>query len=159
MRVVVILVVAATLAASAGARNDRTLTVTLKSVQFSSTGVDQPPQEIPAGKFSPGDTLILRDNLFNRVAQLGRAAGAKIGTDRSTLTFVSPTAARVVGSAFFPGGSVTFKGHVDASATGALSLTITGGTGKFAGARGTVTEPASDSDPKNATNVYHLILP
>ena len=159
LRVTVVLVVAATLASSAGARSERSLTIKLKSVQTGARAVDKAPKQMAAGKFSPGDILVIRDNLFNRVAQLGRPAGVKVGADRSILTFVSGTAANLVGSASLPGGVVHFKGRVDQGATGILSMRITGGSGRFAGARGTVTEPASDSDPKNATNTYRLVLP
>lgn len=123
------------------------------------SAVDKAPKGMSAGRFSAGDVLLIRDDLFNRVAQLGRPAGARIGSDSSKLTFASATAARVVGSASFPGGTVTFRGRATKGATGKLAFTITGGSGRYAHARGTVTEPASDSDPKNATNTYHLTLP
>jgi hypothetical protein len=158
-RVAVVLVVTAALASSAAARTDRALTINLKSVETAASAVDQAPKQMAAGKFSSGDILVIRDNLFNRVAQLGRPAGAKVGADRSVLTFVSGTAANLVGSASFPSGSLWFKGRVAPEASGTLSMRITGGSGEFAGARGTVTEPASDSDPSNASNTYHLILP
>jgi dirigent-like protein len=158
-RVAVVLLVTAALASSAAARTNRALTIKLKSVQTAASAVDKAPKQMAAGKFSPGDILVIRDDLFNRVAQLGRPAGAKVGADRSVLTFASGTAANVVGSASFPGGSLRFKGRVAPGASGTLSMRIMAGSGEFAGARGMVTEPASDSDPTNASNIYHLILP
>ena len=141
------------------AATHRTLMVTLKSVQTYSAAVDAPPKGMSSGRFSAGDFIVIRDNLFNRAPQLGKPAGAKVGTDQSKLTFLSGTRASVVGSARLPGGTVSFKGRLSTSATGVISLAITGGTGKYAGARGTVTEPASDNDASNATNTYHVILP
>jgi hypothetical protein len=129
-------------------------------VQTSSAAVDVPPKGMSGGKFSPGDSIVIRDRLFNRRPQLGRPAGAKIGTDQSKLTFVTDTAAKVVGSADFPGGTVRFQGRLSiAVTTGTIKFVITGGTGKYVGARGTASEPASDNDPTNATNTYSLILP
>jgi hypothetical protein len=53
-----------------------------------------------------------------------------------------------------------FQGRISIAVTsGTIKFVITGGTGKYVGARGTVSEPASDNDPKNATNTYSLILP
>ena len=115
LRVTVVLLVAATLASSAGARSERSLTIKLKSVQTGARAIDKTPKQMAAGKFSPGDILVIRDNLFNRVAQLGRPAGVKVGADRSVLTFVSGTAANLVGSASLPGSVVTSR---DASIRG-----------------------------------------
>jgi hypothetical protein len=111
------------------------------------------------GKFSPGDSVVILTSLFNRRPQFGRPAGVKIGTDQSQLTFVTETVANVVGSAHLPGGTVRFQGRFSVVTTGTIKLVITGGTGKYVGARGTMSEPASDNDPYNATNTYSLILP
>jgi len=157
-RLCLLLAVAGALASTASAAPKRALVITVKSVETQWSAIDAPPKEMGAGKFSANDVIVMRDNLFNRAPQLGRPAGAKIGTDLSRLRFLSGTVGVVVGSATFPGGTVRFKGRFSRTAKG-LALTITGGTGRYAGARGTVTEPATDSDPQNATNTYHVRLP
>jgi hypothetical protein len=59
-----------------------------------------------------------------------------------------------------PGGTVTFNGRISITQTGKISFAITGGTGSYSQARGTVSEPASDNNnAQNATNVFRLILP
>src|SRR4051794_1598739 len=147
------------LVSSATATSSRVVVITVKSVQTGAVVVvDAPPKGIRAGKFSAHDVVVERDILFNRVRQLGLRAGAKVGTDQLRATFLNSRTANAVGSATFPGGTVRFQGRIAAEAS-TSGLTVTGGTGKYAGARGSVTEPASDSDPKNATNTYHLLLP
>src|SRR5262249_8102920 len=111
----------------------------------------------PKGKFSRGDVIVVHDDLFNRSPLLGRATGAKIGTDLSRWTFLNSTQAEVVGVARLPGGNVGFGGKVSPS-SGVIAFAITGGSGKFARAHGKVTESESGST-KNATDVYRLILP
>jgi hypothetical protein len=158
-RALVLMALTGALVSSATGTSSRVVVITVKSVQTDAVVVvDAPPKGINAGKFSARDVVVERDNLFNRVRQLGRGAGAKVGTDQVRVTFVNSRTANAVGSATFPGGTVRFKGRISAEGS-TSSLTVTGGTGKYAGARGSVTEPASDSDPKNATNTYHLLLP
>jgi hypothetical protein len=103
--------------------------------------------------------LVQRDNLFNITPQFGKSAGALIGKDQATITFISGVKATVVGSTSFPGGTVRFKGTVLFTSTSPASLGIVGGTGRYAHATGTVTEPATDSDPHNVRNTYRLKLP
>lgn len=158
-RVFPVIVLAGILATTATGAAHRTLVVTVKSVQTFATADDVPPKGLTSGgKPSAGDIIVVHDNLFNRAPQFGKPTGARIGTDVSKLTFVSSTRAEVVGAAKLPGGGVSFKGRFS-TRVGIVSLTITGGGGRYAGARGTVSEPASDRNAQNATNVYHLILP
>ena len=158
-RALLLVVLAGTLASSAAGTSTRVVVITVKSVQTGAvTVVDAPPKGIGAGKFSAHDVVVERDNLFNQARQLGRAAGAKVGSDYLKATFLNSQTATAVGSARFPDGTVRFKGRISVAGN-TPGLTVTGGTGRYAGARGTITEPASDSDPKNATNTYHLRLP
>jgi hypothetical protein len=136
-----------------------TLIITVKSVETSARSIDVPPKGISRGQFSAGDVLILHDRLVNLAPQLGRPKGATVGADKATLTFTSNTNAKLVGSATFPDGSVRFRGTVSANAKGTLVLSVIGGTGAYAHARGTVSEPATDSNPANARNTYRLSLP
>jgi Dirigent-like protein len=144
---------------AAAAAHARTLVITVKSVETSARSIDRPPKGIARGQFSAGDVLILHDRLINLARQLGRPKGATVGVDEATLTFTSNTNAKLVGSATFPDGSVRFRGSVSANAKGTLVMSVIGGTGAYARARGTVSEPATDSNPANARNTYRLSLP
>ena len=133
--------------------------ITVKSVQTAVRWVDSPPTGIAQGRFSAGDILIVHDRLINLTPQLGRPKGAVVGTDEGTFTFTSSTRSNFVGSANFPGGSVRVHGRIATNATGTVNMTVIGGTGAYAHARGTVSEPANDSKPANARNTYRLLLP
>jgi hypothetical protein len=137
----------------------RTLVIVVKSVETSARSIDRPPKGISHGQFSAGDVLILHDRLINLAPQLRRPKGAIVGADEATLTFTSNTNAKLVGSATFPDGSVRFRGSVSANAKRTLVLTVIGGTGAYGRARGTVSEPATDTNPANARNTYRLSLP
>ena len=101
--------------------------------------VDNPP----TGR-SKGDRVVITDQLVNVVAQLGKIAGVSVGSDRLTLSFTSADAADVKGVATLPGGTITFAGHT--SLTDAMiTLTVDGGTGAFAQARGTFTQSQTGS--------------
>ena len=141
--------------ATAGAARSSVLVIRLKSVETSSRIV----RNEPPSRLSKGDVVAERDNLFNVARQLGKPAGALVGTDKATITFVSEAKATVAGSTSFPGGTITFRGKVSFTSTRPVSLRIVGGTGRYAHATGTVTEPATDNDPKNARNTYRITLP
>src|SRR5947209_8490099 len=112
LRVVLTLALVSVFTSTASAAPQRTLVFTLKSVQTYSAAIDVPPKGMNGGKFSPGDSIVIRDSLFSRRPQLGKPTGAKIGTDQSKITFVTDTKARVVGSATLPGGTVRFEGRL-----------------------------------------------
>jgi hypothetical protein len=105
----------------------------------------------PAGR-SKGDIVVLTEQLSNLIAQFGQAAGSLVGTDRLTLTFTSPSDATVQATAVLPGGTILFGGHWNLA--NAISLTVSGGTGTFAQARGTFTETQSNS----AVSTFTLTL-
>ena len=139
---------------TASAFGSSVLVIQVKSVQtFARVVHNQPPSAL-----SKGDVLLQRDNLFNITPQLGKTAGALIGKDRATISLISQTKATVAGTTSFPGGTVRFRGTVSFTSTHPAALRIVGGTGRYARATGTVTEPATDSDPHNARNTYRLKL-
>jgi len=76
-----------------------------------------------------------------------------VGTDRLTLTFTSASDTTVQATAILPGGTISFGGHWNLA--NAISLTVSGGTGTFAQARGTFTETQSNS----AVSTFTLTLP
>jgi hypothetical protein len=76
--------------------------------------------------------------LKNVAAQLGRSAGAVVGSARDTTTLTSANAGAIDMVAALPGGTLRFSG-AGSTANPATSFAVAGGTGSFAGARGTVT--------------------
>jgi hypothetical protein len=134
------------------ARTQDTLTIKVTSVSVKLTNTDKPPKGA-----SKGDTVVFRDNLLNAAAQFGKRIGAKVGTDRGTMTFTSKSAAVFKGSATLPGGTVTLDGKVMAGPDGkSLVIPVTGGTGRFKGATGFVLVGPGD---KRSLNTYSLTFP
>ena len=134
--------------ASAQAAPASTVVIKVKSVSTSGVLHDRPPKGL-----SKGDVYAGRDNLTNVVPQFGKPVGAVVGSDQSTLTLTSATTGRVTGIARFPGGTVTFSGQGKLGANARLS--VVGGTGRYAGARGTLITGSGDSP----LNTYRLALP
>jgi hypothetical protein len=112
----------------------------------------------PKGDLSKGDAHVVKSNLRNAVPQFGRGKRALVGTDVATFTVVSlfPSRVRIRLTVNLPRGTLRGDGPVnDISQT----IRVVGGTGVFAGARGTaeVRQLAADGDP--ALNIYRLRLP
>jgi hypothetical protein len=127
-----------------------TVVIRLKSVVESNHKTDKPP----TGP-SKGDVWVERDILSNVTRAFGKAANAMVGTDKATITFQSPTEARVTGTATLPDGTITFGGVT--SVTGATQLTpVVGGTRAYAHATGSLVITSTSVD---ALNTYHLTLP
>src|SRR3954454_17342844 len=138
------LALALPLAASAS----RTMTIRLVSV----TATFDPSDFDPPGP-SKGDRYTGTNLLRNRVAQIGKPKGALVGRDRVAVAFLTAKRTRTVGVATLPGGTIRF------SRTGPLvpapRLTIVGGTGRYAGARGTI---AVSTRRDTTYNTYSLTL-
>jgi hypothetical protein len=111
--------------------------------------------KVPKNKISPGDRIVSTSTLRNEVAQFGKPRGAVVGRDRATVTIVSDTAYDMNGYAVLPGGRVLFAGRVRAVGKPEV-VTVSGGTGAFAHARGTSTASGAGAA---ALNVYRLTLP
>jgi hypothetical protein len=137
--------------ASPGAASAKNVTIKLVSVSTLLKEIDTPPKGA-----SKGDRVLYRDSLRNAVRQFGKAKGAKVGTDRGTMTFLSRTEARFVGSAQLPGGTLTIRGGVIAIQGGGIAIPVVGGTGKYAGATGVL---LVGPGAKTALNVFELKLP
>jgi hypothetical protein len=124
---------------------------------LSVTTVTQTHDRKPVGTVSKGDSIDFKDLLQNKVAQLGKRPGVPVGYDAGTVTYTSATGQRLAARATFPGvGTITYAGAMDADATGDAVLKITGGTGAFKGARGTVTIGSGTS---KAPNTYRVTVP
>jgi len=119
------------------------------------------PQAPPGGV---GDTSVSSLKLVTLTAQLGRPAGATLGTMRFSYTIRKQCTSfgkTCIATADFetvttlPGGTVIANGKAVSIAQPSITIPVAGGTGRFAGARGTVT--ISPSSTKTST--YNLSLP
>jgi Allene oxide cyclase barrel like domain len=151
-RAILLLAVAAASAVAApGAARAETLTIQLTSVVITIKPIDVRPKGT-----SKGDRIIERNKLTNAVRQFGKPKGTRVGTDQGTLTFTSPHSARFVGVARLPGGTLKLKGTVRAVAGNKIRIPVTGGTGRYASAVGTLTVGPGE---RKVLNVYQLTLP
>jgi hypothetical protein len=109
----------------------------------------------PKHRVSRGDVIRETTTLRNDGAQFGRPDGAVVGSDAATYTFATLRRASVKGTTKLPGGTVRIAGLL--SGPGTQTLRVTGGTGRFAGARGTCV--VTNVSVGDALNVYRLRLP
>ena len=145
------LIAACAAAVAAPAASAGTLEIVVTSVSLSV----KPTDVAPAGS-SRGDTIAYRDRLVNAKAQFGRRNGAVVGSDHGTMTFTSAHTARFMGVAVLPGGTIRLEGKVVALPDKSLVIPVTGGTGRFAKAKGFV---LVGTGAKKALNTYTLTLP
>jgi hypothetical protein len=139
---------AALLPAAASAAKSRTIVVTSVTVSMVKHDVG------PTGA-SAGDFVTYRDRLLNAAPQFGRKKGAAVGADRGKLTFTGVHTATYEGTATLPGGTLRLSGAVYSTPGGGLIVPVVGGTGAFAGVRGTLTVgPGRD----RVLNTYRLNL-
>jgi hypothetical protein len=130
----------------------QTVTIQLTSV----TTVAQQHDTKPLGA-SKGDSIDFKDLLLNRVAQFSKAKGKPVAYDVGVLTYKSKTFVTIKCQATFPGiGTITYAGPFNARADGTTVIPITGGTGAFKGATGTVTIGKGE---KSAPNTYLVHVP
>lgn len=114
-------------AAPAGAKSHgRTITIKARSHLEHVQQVDN----APTGD-SPGDMLVFTELLFD-------ARGKRIGSDAATCVRLFDATSLCTGLYKLPGGQVTVQ-LLQPGPGGTYDQAITGGTGRFAGARGTVT--------------------
>ena len=130
------------------------LTIRLLSTNGKATIVtDRAPKGVP----SKGDVVRETTTLRNAVRQFGKAKGAVVGSDVAVYTFVSSTAANVRATVKLPGG--TLRGTARIEGTTVPVLKVVGGTGRFAGARGTGEVRPAAPGSQAVLNIYRLRLP
>jgi hypothetical protein len=135
-------------AASAPAAATKTMVIRLQSVTVTTSVKDVPPKGP-----SKGDVYTGRFRLLNVVPQFGKKAGAAVGTERSSLTLTSRTAAVIRGVVDLPGGTLVYSGRGTLGSSSPIP--VIRGTGQFAGAHGTLTVGSGTSP----LNTYRLTLP
>ena len=144
-----VVVLAAGLASGAQAANPPSL-IRLISVTTSCTPVDVKPRGA-----RKGDRMTCGSMLLNERAQFGKPKGATVGTDSGLLVYTSARTVRATTEAKLPGGTIATSGAIRPGADGSVVIPVTGGTGVFAGARGTLTIPRQTQE-RIALNVYRL---
>ncbi len=157
MHVLAVALLAAVLASNASA--SRSLVFTVKTKQGPTVAHPHPP----AG--GVGDSYDSSLSLANAgVSQLGRPARATVGTMRFTYTIrkqCTSFSSRCHATADFttvttlPGGTVKAAGKSISIANPEIVIPVTGGTGRYKGAHGTV----SISPTSEKLSTYRLRLP
>lgn len=107
---------------------------------------------------SKGDVIWQKSILRNAVAQFGKPKGALVGSDTGTITLLSTTLVDNKGVTVLPGGTLRFAGRSGGDVV-SLTLPVTGGTGRYAGATGKLEVRALNASGSRTTNVYRLTLP
>jgi hypothetical protein len=139
------------------AAGQATTTINLISGNARESVTDKAPKELARGVASRGDVIQGTSVLRNAVRQFGKPSGAVVGRDSYSFTFVSPTEAVIDVRVQLPGGTLRARGRMRVSQGDRIVVTVTGGTGKFAGARGT--GEARALSPNESLNVYRLRFP
>jgi hypothetical protein len=137
----------------------RAMTIRLLSqVAARGVSVDHAPMGVP----NKGDVAWARSVLRNQVPQFGHPKGVVVGSDYATYTVLSGSGlgatALVRVRVKLPGGTLRVQGRVGANSLSGTDAVV-GGTGSFAGARGTQYVRDLNRDGSRSVNVYHLRLP
>ena len=111
----------------------------------------------PSPEPRPGSTMIFTATIYNRAAQFGKKAGARIGTSESVCTIVSESKAQCTITAHLPNGELVVTGAMLVSEQNLShsAFAITGGVGAYAGARGSVS--SRDLDQTRTLIDLHLL--
>jgi hypothetical protein len=127
-----------------------TLVIHLKSHVTTSFNDDNPPKGD-----SKGDRYLVRDNLINAAKQFGKRVGAVVGHDSGIIVLATAKQGTITGVATLPDGKIRFQGALSLTSVPGPPLKVTGGSGRYAQARGKVVIGSGDFP----LNTYHLTLP
>jgi hypothetical protein len=113
----------------------------------------------PQGDLNKGEVFWIKSTLRNAIPQFNRPKGAIVGSDVTTIKVVSTSPAIDDATLVtkLPAGTLRGAGRVRETKTQVMP--VTGGTGKFAGARGTLESTSLDANGDRSLNVYRLRLP
>jgi hypothetical protein len=141
------------LVSGAEARGSQTVTIQLTSLITQRTDHDLPPK----GKLNKGDFVGFKDLLLNRKAQFGKKVGLPVGYDVGTMTSTGGAKTKINVKAVFPKiGTITYSGPFVTRKDGTTVVPITGGTGGFKGATGTVVIGTGET---RSPNTYIVTVP
>jgi hypothetical protein len=141
-------------ALGASREGSEAMTIRLVSITTSAKVLrDLPPTNVANG----GDVVWVKSELLNERPQFGKPKGARVGSDVTTLTYVTASVGDVKVTVKLPGGTLRVTGRFRSGDTGQTTVRVTGGTGVFRGARGSCT--VSQQRGLRALNVYRLQLP
>jgi hypothetical protein len=140
----------------AGAQSQQTqLVIKLLSIS-SGTTHDLAPKGPSVGDWETEHSI-----LYNAAPQFDRPVGAKVGSDSGKTVITGlPASAVVHGITRLPGGTLIVSGHPRFINGGELNP-VTGGTGRFAGARGTgfaINLAPPRGGRQKAINVYRITV-
>jgi hypothetical protein len=141
------------LVSAAQARRAQTVTIQLTSLITQRSDHDLPPK----GKLNKGDFVGFKDLLLNRKAQFGKKTGLPVGYDVGTMTSTGGAKTKITVKAVFPKiGTITYSGPFVTRKDGTTVVPITGGTGGFKGATGTVVIGSGET---KSPNTYIVTVP
>jgi hypothetical protein len=143
------LAVAGAAASTSAAATPQTLLLRSVTTQTYMFGVSEsaPP--------APGARMIFNDVLYNRAAQFGKAAGARVGTAEVSCVITSLHHAQCTIAAHVPNGTLTLLGTLflkDQLTTERFG--VAGGVGAYGSARGTAV--GRDVSPTESLITIHL---
>ena len=134
---------------------DRSSSLTISVL--SSTITDRLVRDVaPKKRSSPGDVYWSSASLTNHVPQFGQRSGALVGIEYTTWTLLRGHRALVRSTAVLPRGEIHSKGGVLDRKT-FQTIAIIGGSGRYAGARGSVT--AEEVGQLVAVETFRVRLP
>ena len=153
-----IAVVASLTSVPAGSSADweRTWSLTIR-LSSSPSGFERFEDRPPVGVQSKGDFYRAGSILRNTVPQFGKPKGARVGSDDFLVKTLSSSKSFVRGRTRLPGGLIRIDTVIPLGQSMRF-VPVAGGTGDFAGARGTL-ETIELAGVQRALNIYRLRLP
>jgi hypothetical protein len=148
-------VIALPAAASDGA-TAKSLTIRVYVTEVTQSIKDVPPKTLRlGGEYTKGDTVRGTEVLRNAVRQFDKPKGANVGTDRYVIIGVALQKVRVDFVTSFPGGTV--HAHGEGKRPSKPEVPIVGGTGRYAGATGSIEGQHLANGKK--LNIYRFQVP
>jgi allene oxide cyclase-like protein len=136
-------------ASASGQRGPQVISILAVSETFHLIGgisEDRPPQV--------GDRFGFGGSLFNWE---GRKRGKRIGRFEVLVTATSERGGYLTGTGFLPAGQILIAGFTPFTESSIERYAVIGGTGRYAGARGTVTVRNLGADSDNSALVIRLL--
>jgi hypothetical protein len=125
-------------------------------IQLLSTTTSEHLVDVAPKGASAGDRDQSTSQLRNAVAQFGKPKGAVVGSDSASQVLTSARSGTESGTTTLPGGVLKVKGVVRILRGGGIAVPVVGGSGRFAGAKGTMFVYGISGHPKLAINIYRL---